>query len=402
MWYESNRGDVSQSTSPSSTRSSAARSRVRYGASAASRARHAAGERARLLVQLVQPVDERPVVFDVGVVVRDVARPDLPVVADAQQVGVERQEAFVADREGGFGLAPGGAARPHRVGVAALGGDHHHGALAHRVTPLDQRVEVPGVDVADLPAQAQVVQERPQRVVERRTVEPHRPEPSFRCPAGGAAGTLQAVPELLTSDGARLHYVRSGPDDAPRAVLLHGLGSDAAGYDALVTAIGERVEVARIDLRGHGRSEPLTDPERYGWFGRAAADVVEVMDDLGWDDAAVAGGSLGAATAVAVALGYPERVRRLGVIAPAFAAGEGGGNDAAQGLFALVQAGGFASVLDVLESLPEPPPAALLDEARANWGRQDDAAMRACVTALSDAVLLDDIADLARSTCLRS
>src|SRR4029077_16407185 len=39
---------------------------------------------------------------------------------------------------------------------------------------------------------------------------------------------------------------------------------------------------------------------------------------------------------------------------------------------------------------------AVLDEARANWSRQDDGAIRACVTALTDAVLLDDLADLDR------
>jgi pimeloyl-ACP methyl ester carboxylesterase len=202
------------------------------------------------------------------------------------------------------------------------------------------------------------------------------------------------VPDLLTSDGVRIHYVCSGADDAPRLVLLHGLGSDSAGHDALVDVIGDRLQIARIDLRGHGGSEPLTDPARYGWFGRPAADVVEVMDALGWDDAAVAGGSLGAATATAVALGFPERVRRLGVFTPAFGAGVGPGSDAVLGFFGMVRDNGLAGVLGVIESLPDPPPPDVLQLARDNWSRQDDAAMRACVTALTDAVLLDDIADL--------
>jgi pimeloyl-ACP methyl ester carboxylesterase len=203
------------------------------------------------------------------------------------------------------------------------------------------------------------------------------------------------VPDLATSDGVRLHYDVSGPDDAPHLVLLHGLGSDAVGYDTLVAAIGDRLHVARLDLRGHGRSEPLSDPERYGWFARSAADVVELLDALAWDDAAIAGGSLGAATATAVALAYPERVRRLGVFSPAFGAGPGSGNPAAQSFFGAVASSGLLGVLEVMESLPGMSQT-VLDDARTNWSRQDDAAMRACVTALADAVLLDDLDDLAR------
>jgi pimeloyl-ACP methyl ester carboxylesterase len=37
----------------------------------------------------------------------------------------------------------------------------------------------------------------------------------------------------------------------------------------------------------------------------------------------------------------------------------------------------------------------VLAEARTNWSRQDVAAMRACVTALTDAVLVDDLDELA-------
>jgi pimeloyl-ACP methyl ester carboxylesterase len=188
--------------------------------------------------------------------------------------------------------------------------------------------------------------------------------------------------------------VLTGPDDAPRLVLLHGLGSDAVGYDALCAVIGDRLQLARLDLRGHGGSEPITDPARYGWFGRAAADVVDLLDALEWDDAGVAGGSLGAATATAVVLAYPERVRRLGLFSPAFGPGPGAGNEAAKHFFDAVASQGLLGVLGLLESLPDLPPE-LLDEARANWSRQDDAAIRACVTALADAVLLDDLEQLA-------
>jgi pimeloyl-ACP methyl ester carboxylesterase len=83
------------------------------------------------------------------------------------------------------------------------------------------------------------------------------------------------------------------------------------------------------------------------------------------------------------------------VFSPAFGAGAGAGNHAAQGFFAAVESHGLLGVLELLESLPDMSPV-VLEDARANWTRQDDAAMRACVTALTDAVLLDELDDLAR------
>lgn len=205
------------------------------------------------------------------------------------------------------------------------------------------------------------------------------------------------MPLLLTSDGVALHHERSGAAGAPAVVLLHGLGSDAAGYDALVAAIGDRLDVARLDLRGHGRSEPLADPARYGWFGRAALDVVELCDALGWEAPGLAGGSLGAAVATATARGWPERVGRLALMGPAITAGPDLGNPVVAGFLAGVQDAGLLGLLDaVVAANPDVLPAAALAEARANYARQDDAAMRACCAALSRAVLLDSLDDLAQ------
>lgn len=130
------------------------------------------------------------------------------------------------------------------------------------------------------------------------------------------------MPDLRTSDGVRLHYEVDGPPSAPPVVLLHGLGSDGGADQSLVDAIGDRLRVVRLDLRGHGRSEPLTDPGRYGWFGRAAADVRELLDELGLATAALQGGSLGAAVAIATVLAHPDRVRTLGLSSPAIGAGD--------------------------------------------------------------------------------
>ena len=205
------------------------------------------------------------------------------------------------------------------------------------------------------------------------------------------------MPGLHTSDGVRLHYRVDGPDGAPPVVLLHGLGSDGEADEPLVSAIGDRLRVARLDLRGHGHSEPLTDPSRYGWFGRAALDVVELMDALGWAAPGVAGGSLGAATATAAAAPPPGRVGRLARVGPANGAGPGLPNPVVTGFLEGVRDQGLLGLFEaVISALPDLIAPGVVEQVRANYGRQDDAAMRACVAALTGSVLMDDLSELGR------
>jgi len=208
------------------------------------------------------------------------------------------------------------------------------------------------------------------------------------------------VPKLRTSDRVRLHYVVDGPDDAPVVVLLHGLGSDGQADQPLVDAIGDRLRVVRLDLRGHGRSEPLTDPARYGWFERSVADVGELLDALGLETAALQGGSLGAAVALATALARPERVRALGLSSPAIGAGTGLANPVAAAFAEGVGELGLVGMLDaVTESKLLPAADEEMAAARENYARQDDASMRAGVAALTQARLVDDLSELVAIRC---
>jgi 3-oxoadipate enol-lactonase/4-carboxymuconolactone decarboxylase len=209
------------------------------------------------------------------------------------------------------------------------------------------------------------------------------------------------VPDLTTSDGVRLHYEIDGPESAPPVVLLHGLGSDARADQPLVDAIDGRLHTVRLDLRGHGASEPLADPERYGWFGRAASDVVELLEVLGLDVVALQGGSLGAAVATATVLEHPARVRALGLSGPAIGAGPAFDNPVAAAFADGVAQHGLVGLLDllteggILAGVTEEE----LASARENYARQHDDAMRACVAALAKAQLLDDLDELGAIEC---
>ena len=101
-------------------------------------------------------------------------------------------------------------------------------------------------------------------------------------------------------------------------VLLHGLTAThryvVMGSKALQRA-GH--DVVAYDARGHGASDPAPAPEAYE-YGDLAADLLAVMDDAGFERAVLAGASMGAHTAVRVALEHPERVAGLVVVTPAY------------------------------------------------------------------------------------
>lgn len=106
--------------------------------------------------------------------------------------------------------------------------------------------------------------------------------------------------------------------EGPPVVLAHGLTASRRyvvhGSRALERS-GHRV--IAYDARGHGASDPAADPGDYG-YGALAADLVALLDALDVERAVIAGASMGAHTALRVALDAPERVAGLVVITPAY------------------------------------------------------------------------------------
>jgi 3-oxoadipate enol-lactonase len=76
-------------------------------------------------------------------------------------------------------------------------------------------------------------------------------------------------------------------------------------------------EVVAYDARGHGHSAPAGVPSAYG-YEYLARDLEAVLDGLGLERAILAGASMGAHTALRVALTAPERVAALALITPAY------------------------------------------------------------------------------------
>jgi pimeloyl-ACP methyl ester carboxylesterase len=101
-------------------------------------------------------------------------------------------------------------------------------------------------------------------------------------------------------------------------VLLHGLTATRRyvvhGSRALERS-GHRV--IAYDARGHGESSPAPEPVAYG-YELLADDLEAVLDELEIERAVLAGASMGAHTALRLALTRPERVAGLVLITPSF------------------------------------------------------------------------------------
>jgi pimeloyl-ACP methyl ester carboxylesterase len=111
--------------------------------------------------------------------------------------------------------------------------------------------------------------------------------------------------------------VEEAGEGAP-VVLLHGLTATRR-YVVMGSRLLERSghRMLAYDARGHGDSSPAPDPQAYR-YPELAGDLVRVLDDAGLKSAVLAGASMGAHTALAVALAHPERVAGLVLITPAY------------------------------------------------------------------------------------
>lgn len=93
-------------------------------------------------------------------------------------------------------------------------------------------------------------------------------------------------------------------------VLLPGLGTDVSGFARQTPMLAEHFRVHAVNPRGVGLSDS-PDCESYD-VAQTAADATAVFQG----SAHIIGASLGAAAALELALGHPERVKTLTLITP--------------------------------------------------------------------------------------
>lgn len=115
---------------------------------------------------------------------------------------------------------------------------------------------------------------------------------------------------VLTTNRGDVHYWVGGPTRSEaRATLVftHGATMDHGMFDAQVSRFAGEYRVISWDVPGHGASRP------YSGFslGRAATDLVALLDACGVETVHMIGQSMGGYIAQVFAVEYPTRVLSL-------------------------------------------------------------------------------------------
>jgi haloacetate dehalogenase len=194
-------------------------------------------------------------------------------------------------------------------------------------------------------------------------------------------------PVPVTTSQTMIFAVAGG--SGPPVLLLHGFPQTHLMWGDVAPLLAEQFTVVCADLRGYGSSGcPVSTADHAPYAKRAmAADMVEVMRQLGFSRFSVAGHDRGGRVAYRMALDHPAAVARLAVldIVPT-----GDAWDRADARFA---AGYWPwSLLAQPEPFPErlvaAAPGAVVDAALSGWGSAPSAFspdVRAAYTAaLSD------------------
>jgi pimeloyl-ACP methyl ester carboxylesterase len=111
------------------------------------------------------------------------------------------------------------------------------------------------------------------------------------------------------ADGGELRYSTAGSGES--VVLIHGLGLDAAMWDAQWPALQREFRAIRHDVRGFGKSSIPTGPYSH------SDDLLGLLDSLDARPAHVVGLSMGGQLALRFALDQPNAVKSLTLIDPA-------------------------------------------------------------------------------------
>jgi pimeloyl-ACP methyl ester carboxylesterase len=120
---------------------------------------------------------------------------------------------------------------------------------------------------------------------------------------------LREPMQKININGIELAYERRGKGTP--LVLLHGYPLDHHTWDSVAPMLENTFDLIVPDLRGFGDSTTTDEAYTMDTF---ASDIAGLLDNLGIQQAAIAGHSMGGYIALAFLKNYPQRVRGLGLV----------------------------------------------------------------------------------------
>src|SRR5579864_9117910 len=138
-------------------------------------------------------------------------------------------------------------------------------------------------------------------------------EPGSGPASGPTSWVDSAMPEvthrMVETNGIRLHVAEQG--EGPLVILCHGFPECWYSWRHQLPALAKAgFRAVAPDLRGYGRSDLPEDVEKYTIL-QDIGDIVGLVDNLGAEQAVIAGHDVGATIAWQAALLRPDRFRAV-------------------------------------------------------------------------------------------
>ncbi|MBN8538102.1 MAG: alpha/beta hydrolase [Deltaproteobacteria bacterium] len=108
-----------------------------------------------------------------------------------------------------------------------------------------------------------------------------------------------------------INYRLTGKEDSPKIVFLHGLMGFLNNWGRITKDLNSKYHCLVFDQRGHGKSfkpDSGYQPENY------ASDLLQILDELGWEKIILVGHSMGGRNALCFANRHPERIEKLVIV----------------------------------------------------------------------------------------
>jgi pimeloyl-ACP methyl ester carboxylesterase len=119
---------------------------------------------------------------------------------------------------------------------------------------------------------------------------------------------MQIERGLVKTDLGYIHYRAAGKPGSPAICLQHVSQQSSALYLELMAVLAPQLRVLAIDYPSHGHSDHVEQQPTINDYARS---VVAVADAIGMSKFAVLGEAVGAATSIALAVDYPQRVSHV-------------------------------------------------------------------------------------------